>query len=80
MPPKKRLYSSEYLKYGFTSLERNGKQQPQCVICLKVLAESAMKPSFLKRHLEKNHPDKTKKDISYFQRLELSTKRARLEI
>ena len=38
-----------------------------------------MKPILLKRHLEKNHPNKINADESYFQRLADNVKRQRME-
>ena len=43
---KKRLYSDEYIKYGFISIHINNIERPQCVICLKTLFADSMKPSF----------------------------------
>ena len=47
-------------------------------VCLKTLCNAAMKPSLLKRHLERNHPNKMKADESYFQRLADNVKRQRM--
>ena len=49
------------------------------MVCLKTLCNAAMKPSLLKRHLEKNHPNKMNADKSYFQRLADSVKRQRMD-
>ena len=38
-----------------------------------------MKPSLLKRHLERNHPNKMTADKSYFQRLADNVKRQRMD-
>ena len=65
----KRNYDPKYIKYGFTSIEHNAEILPQCVVCLKTLCNTAMKLSLLKRHLERNHPNKMIADKSYFQRL-----------
>ena len=54
----KRKYSAAYIKYGFIAIEHNGEALPQCVVCMKTLANPAMKPSLLQRHLDTNHPDK----------------------
>ena len=40
---------------------------------------AAMKPSLLKRHLERNHPNKMNADKSYFQRLADNIKRQRMD-
>ena len=62
---KKRLYFDDYLKFGFNVVEEKGVQKPQCVICYKVLAAESMKPSKLKRHLEKDHKEHENKDLSF---------------
>lgn len=61
---KVRKYDEEYLQYGFIEVE--GK--PKCLICLRCLANEAMKPAKLKRHLETKHPDYVKKDRAFFER------------
>ena len=71
----KRNYKLKYFKYSFTSIKHKEEISPQCVVCLKTLCNAAMKPSLLKRHLEKNHPNKTNADKSYFQRLAYNVKR-----
>lgn len=48
--PKKRLYSDDYIKYGFTFIEKNGSHLPQCVICHLVLSNDAMRPGRLEHH------------------------------
>ena len=72
-------YNEEYLKYGFVSVQHRGECLPQCVICIKTLSNSAMKPSLLKRHLESNHSDKKNRGKSYFERLGENVKRQRLD-
>ncbi|XP_067131393.1 zinc finger BED domain-containing protein 5-like [Centruroides vittatus] len=52
---KRRKYDDSYLDFGFTSINENDKERPQCVLCMKVLAPECMLPSKLKRHLETNH-------------------------
>ena len=66
------------MAYGFTSIVKSGVEYPQCVICLKVLSDSSLKPSLLKRHFISNHPDLKDKDITFFKRKE-SLKRIRLD-
>ena len=75
----KRKYNEEYIKYGFVSVQHREECLPQCVICMKTLSNSAMKPSLLKRHLESNHSDKKNRGKSYFQRLGENVKRQRLD-
>lgn len=57
MPPKRRKYDNSYIKFGFTSIEVNGETRPQCVICAIVLANDALKPAKLERHLKTVHPN-----------------------
>ncbi|XP_023216822.1 zinc finger BED domain-containing protein 5-like, partial [Centruroides sculpturatus] len=76
---KKRKYSEEYLKFGFTNLTSNGIEKPQCVLCKVVLSHESMKPSKLKRHLETKHSEHTKKDLEFFRRHETSCKRQKLD-
>lgn len=76
---KKRKYSEDYLKFGFTTLMSNGIEKPQCVLCNVVLSAESLKPSKLKRHLETKHSEHTKKDIEFFQRHETSLRRQRLD-
>ena len=75
----KRKYNTQYIKYGFVSVQHRGECLPQCVICKKTLSNSAMKPNLLKRHLESNQSDKKDRDKSYFQRLGENVKRQRLD-
>lgn len=66
---KKRKYSDEYLKYGFSFTVDDDCQKPLCVVCGEILSNGSMKPSLLIRHLNTKHPNCKQKDISYFQRL-----------
>ena len=74
-----RKYDTEYIKYGFVSVLHRGECLPQCVIYMKTLSNSAMKPSLLKRHLESNHSNKKDRDKSYFQRLGENVKKQHLD-
>jgi hypothetical protein len=76
---KKRKYSEDYLKFGFTTLISNGIEKPQCVLCNAVLSAESMKPSKLKRHLETKHSGHVKKDLDFFKRHEIGLKRQRLD-
>ena len=76
---KKRQYQEDYIQYGFTSIIKNGRELPQCVICYKVLSAEAMKPSFLKRHFNSCHSDLVDKDVAYFKRKEKGIKMIRLD-
>jgi len=63
---KYRKYDPLYIGFGFTSID----DCPKCVICLEVLANSAMAPAKLKRHLETRHPQYQNKAKEFFIRKE----------
>ena len=66
--PGPRLYQDNYMQYGFTVTvdpTDSTLKVPLCVICGDTLANSAMVPSKMKRHLEK-HTEESDKDIDYF--------------
>ncbi|XP_077093644.1 protein FAM200C-like [Siphateles boraxobius] len=65
---KCRQYSVEYIKYGFIPSPTNI-QLPMCLLCQQVFSNEAMKPSRLKEHLTKIHPDKASKDAAFFQNI-----------
>uniref|UniRef100_K7G7R4 DUF4371 domain-containing protein n=1 Tax=Pelodiscus sinensis TaxID=13735 RepID=K7G7R4_PELSI len=54
------------IKYGFTVMEKNGIDHPQCVVCHTVLSNDALRPSRLERHLMKNHCALTEKPEEFF--------------
>ena len=76
---KKRNYSDDYLKYGFTVISKNSLDMPQCVICFKILINDAMHPSRLDRHLTTIHPDLVNKPWDYFAGKSISLKRVKLD-
>ena len=76
---KKRNYSDDYLKYGFTVISKNSLDMPQCVICFKILINDAMHPSRLERHLTTIHPDLVNKPWDYFAGKSISLKRVKLD-
>ena len=59
-------HNAIYIKLGFTSQYRNGKECPQCVICNKLLANESMLSNKLKRHLSSVHPSLVEKPKEYF--------------
>jgi len=63
-----RQYSIDCLKFGFIP-SLPDKTLPMCLLCNKVLSNDAMKSSKLKDHLKRCHPEKTRKDLKYFQTL-----------
>ena len=66
MSVRKRKYSDDFLKWGFTDIVNAGVERPQCVVCLEVLAHESMKPAKLQRHLETKHPALKDKSIDFF--------------
>ncbi|CAM1298524.1 Uncharacterised protein r2_g811 [Pycnogonum litorale] len=68
MASKKRKYIDSYIEHGFISMIVNGEEKPQCVLCNKVLGNDSMRPTKLKQHLEKVHPQHKDKDRSFFER------------
>ena len=65
---KCRGYLVDYIKFGFVPCLSNI-QLPMCLLCNKILSNEAMKPSRLKDHLTRLHPDKANKSIAFFQAL-----------
>lgn len=61
----KRKYHESYLDMGFVETSDN---QPQCVICAKVLPNSSMYPDKMRRHFEKVHAEYEGKPSSFFKR------------
>src|SRR5215469_9839244 len=73
IPKKKRRiairrYDEKYLRFGFICVIVNDQPRPQCVICSQILANEAMKPAKLRRHLKTNHTDCSEKPLKYFLR------------
>ena len=63
---KKMRFHDSYIKYGFSMIKVGQVEKPQCVLCCEVLAETSIKPSKLKRHLQTKHREHASKDIEYF--------------
>lgn len=61
---KCRQYNATYLKFGFIP-SPSIVQLPMCLSCNKVFSNEAMKPSRLQEHLQKVHPDKQNKELSF---------------
>ena len=76
---KKRLYSDEYIKYGFVSITKNEIQYPQCVICLQTLSNDALRPSRLLRHLETKHASLKDSPKQFFESKVSGVKNSRLD-
>jgi hypothetical protein len=65
---KNRKCDDSYLDLGFTSTEVDGKERPQCVLSMNVLASECMLPSKLKCHLETTHHSVVSKSRDFFSR------------
>lgn len=81
MAPKRKYTSNEdYLKFGFTCIEFNGKVKPQCVTYAVVLSNEALKPAKLERHLKTMHPTISDKSAEYFQGKVMNLKKMKLGV
>ena len=81
MPPKKKMiYNDSYLKFGFKMMKVDGKEKPQCVLCCTLLVFTSLKPSKLKTHLEKHHPNSLNKDVDFFKHKAETLIKSRLDI
>ena len=63
---RKRKYSEEFLRYGFTFIVEAGIEKPQCVICNEIMSAESMKPNEMKRHFDAKHSNFAGKDVQYF--------------
>lgn len=75
---KKRKYDTKYLQFGFSFVIVNGEERPQCLICLKVLANDTMKPCKLKQHLQL-HPQHLDKGVDFFERSQQNVKKMKMD-
>lgn len=64
--PKRRKYDESYLSFGFTYFGNRDAPHAQCVLCKKILSNSSLAPSKLRRHLETKHAAYKDKDINFF--------------
>ncbi|XP_049919796.1 SCAN domain-containing protein 3-like [Epinephelus moara] len=63
-----RQYQESYLKYGFIATGDSHAPSPLCIVCGDKLANEAMKPSKLLRHMETKHPGLKDKPLEFFER------------
>uniref|UniRef100_A0A3P9KWK7 Uncharacterized protein n=1 Tax=Oryzias latipes TaxID=8090 RepID=A0A3P9KWK7_ORYLA len=61
-------YHSDYIQFGFFWTGEEEDPKPHCVLCYETLANEAMKPAKLKRHLETKHKEYQGKPIGFFER------------
>ncbi|XP_025410789.1 zinc finger BED domain-containing protein 5-like [Sipha flava] len=64
---KRRKFSEEYITFGFTNINVNNEERPQCVICYEILSNESMKPAKLRRHLQTRHTDYLTKSKQFFE-------------
>ena len=75
----KRKYNDSCIKFVFTSLNDEGIEKGQCVVCYRVLSNESLKPGKLSHHLNRSHPELKDRNMEYFKRLESNCKRQRLD-
>ena len=78
--PRRRAYRDEFLSYGFVPLLRDGIEVPQCVVCMATLCSESLKPSKLKNHLVKIHPELAEERPEYFMLKASELKRKRMDM
>uniref|UniRef100_A0A672FW69 HAT C-terminal dimerisation domain-containing protein n=1 Tax=Salarias fasciatus TaxID=181472 RepID=A0A672FW69_SALFA len=65
-----REYNPDFIKPGFVNGGSEAEPRAQCVECGVMLANEALKPSKLRRHLETKHPTLVGKPVDFFKRKE----------
>ena len=76
---RKRSYNESFLNFCFSFMMKNDTQIPQCVICYKTLTNESMKPSKLREHFVKMHPELVDKGVEYLKLKAEGLKRAKLD-
>ncbi|GBN65667.1 hypothetical protein AVEN_274043-1 [Araneus ventricosus] len=64
-PPKKRKYSNDYFKFGFSVTGDEECPKPLYVVCGEILRNGSMKPTLLMCHLETKHPTYKQRNIIF---------------
>ncbi|KAI6652935.1 SCAN domain-containing protein 3 [Oopsacas minuta] len=65
---KIRNYDIKFIRFGFTSMFKDGLQKPQCVVCGEVWSNEALKLSKLSKHSQTKHKDLISKPVEFFKR------------
>ena len=76
---RKRKYSEEYLRHGFTFIVEAGIYKPQFVICNEIMSAESMKSNKMKRHFDVKQPNFAGKDVQYFKNKADGVKKSRLD-
>ena len=76
---RKRKYSEEFFKYGFTFIVEAGIEKSQCVIRNEIMSAESMKPNKMKRYFDAKHPSFAGKDVQYFKNKADGVKKSRLD-
>ena len=76
---RKRNYSEEFSKYGFTFIVHARIEKPKCVICNEIMSGESMKPNKMKRHFDAKHPYFAGKDVQYLKNKGDGVKKSRLD-
>nr|XP_025842280.1 SCAN domain-containing protein 3 [Vulpes vulpes] len=63
-----RKYDPSYIEFGFVAVIDGEVLKPQCIICGDILANEAMKPSKLKRHLYSKHKEISSQPKEFFEK------------
>lgn len=66
---KRRKYQESFIQFGFTWSGSIEDQYPHCLVCATDFAQSSMKASHMRRHLESRHGELMNKPVSYFRNL-----------
>jgi len=58
-------HGEDHIKYGFTCLQKDGKDITQCELCMKTPANSFSNPIQLKQHLNNAYKEQASKSVEY---------------
>jgi len=78
-PSKISMYIDDYVKFGFTFIEKNDVRKLQCIVCHVVLSNDTIRPSRLGRHLTTVHPTLKCRPKEYFAAKKISLSKIKLD-